>query len=212
MPKDRSTWPYASTPSLWSWVFRSRDNLVELGSPPRTEVERPARARTEFGQKAKVELRSSASLEDFRETRRETGKGRDTAAHPGQAPARTKPFFILVLQAVLNLPNLGGRASRQEFGAYVVFYFAVALFGGFLPVLAREVAPELAAITIPSLIWFILFLTLLSVSLRRMHDTGRRGWWLLFSVTNPITALLAVYRLLQPGDPGSNAFGPAPKD
>ncbi|MDJ0922577.1 MAG: DUF805 domain-containing protein [Henriciella sp.] len=194
MSSKRSTWPYAPRQSLWSWLFRRDDNLIELGSPPKA-LEHKSAPKPESG---------GASLRT---------NGDNAHARPMEPSTRSgKPFFLLVLQAIVSTFNWNGRASRREFGAYVVFYVGVLLFGGFLPRLAEDYLPAFAGISLPTFIWFILFLTLASVSLRRMHDTGRRGWWVLLSVTNPITALLSIYRLLQPGDPGTNEFGPPPED
>jgi len=41
----------------------------------------------------------------------------------------------------------------------------------------------------------------LSVTVRRLHDTGRSGWWL----------LIALVFLVQDGEAGANRFGASPK-
>ncbi len=55
--------------------------------------------------------------------------------------------------------------------------------------------------------WLILMaLPLLSVSVRRMHDVGLSGWWLLVSLTG-LGAPLVLFWMAQPGQ-ADNRFGP----
>lgn len=51
----------------------------------------------------------------------------------------------------------------------------------------------------------------LGVVIRRLHDTGRSGWWVLFGaipLVGPITLL--VFMCLE-GNQGDNSYGPDPK-
>jgi len=44
----------------------------------------------------------------------------------------------------------------------------------------------------------------IAAGIRRMHDTGRTGWWLLVPIANLIFAVTD-------GQPGPNQYGPSPK-
>lgn len=52
----------------------------------------------------------------------------------------------------------------------------------------------------------------IAVSVRRLHDTNRSGWWLLIGLVPFIGAIVLLIFMLQDGQPGDNRYGPNPKD
>jgi uncharacterized membrane protein YhaH (DUF805 family) len=60
-----------------------------------------------------------------------------------------------------------------------------------------------------SLAGLALLLPNLAVSVRRLHDTGRSGWWLLIGLIPIIGAIVLLVFFLQ-GSDGPNNWGPAP--
>jgi uncharacterized membrane protein YhaH (DUF805 family) len=50
-----------------------------------------------------------------------------------------------------------------------------------------------------------------AVAVRRLHDTGRSGSWLLVSVIPLLGAIVLLYFLIQEGDAGDNPYGADPK-
>jgi uncharacterized membrane protein YhaH (DUF805 family) len=50
----------------------------------------------------------------------------------------------------------------------------------------------------------------IAVAVRRMHDVGRSGWWLLLSLI-PLAGLVVLYWAASDSQPGANAWGPNPK-
>jgi uncharacterized membrane protein YhaH (DUF805 family) len=49
-----------------------------------------------------------------------------------------------------------------------------------------------------------------SCSVRRLHDTGRSGWWLLLYMI-PLIGLILIVLLALDSEPGRNKYGPYPK-
>ena len=49
----------------------------------------------------------------------------------------------------------------------------------------------------------------LAVAIRRLHDTGRSAWYLLFSLV-PFGGLYLLYVYVQPSSGEANAYGPPP--
>lgn len=49
----------------------------------------------------------------------------------------------------------------------------------------------------------------ISLTIRRLHDSDRSGWWC-FAYFVPLGGLLMLIFMLTPGTPGRNRFGPAP--
>lgn len=95
--------------------------------------------------------------------------------------------------AFSNYANFNGRTSRSEYWWLVLFSLvAQAATNAF-----SEALGGLASLT--------LFLPLISAGVRRMHDSNKRGWWILFPVVN-------IVLLLRSGDSGENRFGRSPRD
>jgi len=96
--------------------------------------------------------------------------------------------------------GFNGRASRPEFWWFMLFSFLVGAA-------AAIVDPRG---TVGALISLALLLPTLAVGARRLHDTGRSGWWLLIALV-PIAGLivLIVFFVLR-GDPGVNRHGSPP--
>ncbi|TKD18060.1 DUF805 domain-containing protein [Rhodobacter capsulatus] len=56
-----------------------------------------------------------------------------------------------------------------------------------------------------------IFLPTLAVAVRRLHDSGKSGWWLLIQLVPLIGALVLLYHFVQPSQVGPNRFGAAPR-
>jgi uncharacterized membrane protein YhaH (DUF805 family) len=51
----------------------------------------------------------------------------------------------------------------------------------------------------------------IAVGVRRLHDTGRSGWWLLIGFVPLIGAIVLLVFLVGAGNAGPNAHGDDPK-
>jgi len=89
--------------------------------------------------------------------------------------------------------TFGGRASRSEYWFFYLFYVIVYVLG--------MVIEGAAGIVGLSYLFILpIFLPTLAVAVRRMHDTGRSGWFLLVPIYNLVLACSA-------SNPGSNKYG-----
>lgn len=52
----------------------------------------------------------------------------------------------------------------------------------------------------------------LGLAVRRLHDTGRSGWWALVALVPILGFFVLLYFMVLEGDPGPNEYGPDPKD
>jgi uncharacterized membrane protein YhaH (DUF805 family) len=89
--------------------------------------------------------------------------------------------------------TFSGRASRSEFWFFYLFYVIIYIVG--LIVGAALESPFLLYVFILPLL-----LPLLAAGVRRIHDTGRSGWFYLVPVYNLIL-------LLSSSNPGANKYG-----
>lgn len=63
-------------------------------------------------------------------------------------------------------------------------------------------------------IGLLLLLPSLGVAVRRLHDTGKSGWWLLamiIPIVNFVIAIILLIYYLKDSDPKPNKYGPSPK-
>jgi uncharacterized membrane protein YhaH (DUF805 family) len=90
-----------------------------------------------------------------------------------------------------------GRASRSE---YWWFYLFTLLAG---------LAAEIVGSTVGNLATLVFFLPSLALAVRRLHDVGRSGWWVLILFT-VIGIPVLLYWLVKDSDKGKNAYGEGP--
>ncbi len=114
-----------------------------------------------------------------------------------------------------------GRSRRREYWLFVLLYLLVmmvieAIFGtpraitmssGF----SYGIIANGTGTTVGNLFWLASFIPGLAVSVRRLHDIDRSGWWLLLGFV-PVLGwfTLFIFYCLD-GTAGSNRFGPDPK-
>ncbi|WP_114950795.1 DUF805 domain-containing protein [Sphingosinicella terrae] len=96
-------------------------------------------------------------------------------------------FVLMYVDAALGLGGTadsyaeGGSAGFNMSGGWLTMIFALAVF-------------------IPGL----------AVSIRRLHDIGKSGWFVLLAFV-PLVNLYLLYLYVQPGTQGPNEYGPDPK-
>lgn len=119
-----------------------------------------------------------------------------------QAPKTTNSF----IRCLKNSLSFSGRGSRIEFFLWW-FSFIFLLFG------AMYIADTFHLCDPEPVAWFILFiypLPLLSVTIRRLHDTDRSAWYILYCfipvIGRIVSILLFLALLFQPGTRHPNRF------
>jgi len=111
-----------------------------------------------------------------------------------------------------NYANFNGRARRKEYWMFTLFFmlfaFAFAFVIGVLSALG-ETAATIGVILI--VVWYFAHLVpSFAVTVRRLHDTGKSGWFLLLSFI-PFGNLVIFIFTVMDGDSGDNDYGPDPK-
>jgi uncharacterized membrane protein YhaH (DUF805 family) len=124
---------------------------------------------------------------------------------------------ISVGRVLSNYATFSGRASRAEywwwFLSLLLFMLVVGLVDAFViaPLLGFQVGDETAGQPLSLLASLAVLLPNLAVGVRRLHDSGKSGWWLLIGLIPLIGFLVLIYFFVQPSDNGPNAFGDEPK-
>ncbi len=116
-------------------------------------------------------------------------------------------FTAAVKSCLSKYATFKGRARRSEYWWFHLF-FALAYMAGFAVDFAL-MGNETLIFTL--LVFAALLLPSLAVSVRRLHDTGRPGWWLLISFIPFIGGIWLLVLTLLDSELGENKFGPSPK-
>ena len=114
------------------------------------------------------------------------------------------------LQVWKSFGDFAGRSRREEYWMFFLFNAIVqlALFVLIYAFSAVNIQPlSVISILLTAAYYLAVFVPWLAVSVRRLHDTDRSGWWML---TLPIIAILLYFYILD-GTPGENRYGPNPK-
>lgn len=108
--------------------------------------------------------------------------------------------------------DLTGRSRRKEFWFFHLLLFVVSLVAGLIDGLLGLGGMILGVSGPLATIVLIGFITpSLTVSVRRLHDTGRSGWWMLIGLIPILGALALLYFFFLDGDAGTNEYGSDPK-
>ena len=109
-----------------------------------------------------------------------------------------------------------GRARRSEywiFNIFGLFCFFVAYIVDLM--MGTTLTDEDGAFAGGLFFWLtflVLALPLISVAVRRLHDSGSSGWWYWIQLIPFAGPLLFLIWMCTPGTDGSNDYGPDPLD
>ena len=113
-------------------------------------------------------------------------------------------MFIKVIRD--NYANFEGRARRNEYWMFVLIVNVICL-GTF--VVDGLLFPGKLLIT--NLFSLAILVPNVAVSIRRLHDTGKSGWWLLLYILVIIGWIPLIIFLAKDSDIGDNDYGPSEK-
>ena len=103
-----------------------------------------------------------------------------------------------------------GRASRSEFWWFVLFNFIISFVLGFVDGLFG-MRGEYGWGLLGGLYALAVLLPSIGVAIRRLHDSGKTGWWLLISFIPIIGFIVLLVFYIQDSEPGPNQYGENPK-
>jgi uncharacterized membrane protein YhaH (DUF805 family) len=137
-----------------------------------------------------------------------------------------------ILMPFQRLTDFSGRSRRMEFWLFWLTALILQMVTSYIDAVTSQplIAGGMGSITLA--VTLILLAPAATVGIRRLHDIGRSGWWMLLfglpylgwlvSVDSGSQSVIAALALLvgtiillvllvQPGTPADNAYGPNPK-
>ena len=106
------------------------------------------------------------------------------------------------------------RASRKEFWSFALFYWFLCLAMFMISILVDVVFEHSfqmfrLTVGVSVIIALLLMIPTYAVCVRRLHDTGRSGWWILLYFIPCIGAIALLIMLCRKSDE-DNKYGPKP--
>lgn len=97
-----------------------------------------------------------------------------------------------------------GRASRREYFTFIIINLGIQVF---LTLFVRYAEIDFIPgfHLIDNIFEWVMYIPTITVGIRRLHDSGHSGWFLLVPIYN-------IYLMFVAGDSGINEFGDEPED
>ncbi|OOH89288.1 hypothetical protein BMT54_06885 [Pasteurellaceae bacterium 15-036681] len=123
------------------------------------------------------------------------------------------------LEVLKKYATFTGRARRKEYWFFMLFNMIASIVLSVIDVAIGTIDYQSGLGIISGIYTLAVFIPSLAVTVRRLHDTGRSGWWLLITLL-PLIGLIVLLVFMcmdsQSGNAldsttGSNKYGENPK-
>ncbi len=129
-------------------------------------------------------------------------------------------YFIDVLK---KYAVFSGRARRKEFWMYYLFYviigIALEIISFILTAITAAINNSVLTIIVSILSAVVILafslgtlVPTIAVTIRRLHDSGKSGWWYLIALVPLVGAIVLLVFCCLDSESGTNNYGPNPKE
>ena len=115
------------------------------------------------------------------------------------------------LEALKKYAVFSGRARRMEYWYFVLFNLIVAFVLALIDTLLGTTTGVSSFGLLSGIYSLAVLIPTLALWVRRLHDIDRTGWWIFINLIPLIGTIVLLVFALTPGTPGSNQYGPDPK-
>ncbi len=114
------------------------------------------------------------------------------------------------LQALKKYTVFTGRARRKEYWFFVLFNLLISAALSIVDNITGTSSGYGAGL-LGGIYALAVLLPAIAVTIRRLHDTGRSGWWILILLVPVVGCIVLLVFMVLEGQPGDNQYGPSPK-
>ena len=115
------------------------------------------------------------------------------------------------LQALKKYTVFTGRARRKEYWFFVLFNILISAALSVVDYVTGTYSSHYGMGLLGGLYALGVLLPAIAVTIRRLHDTGRSGWWILIALVPLIGGIVLLVFMVLDSQPGDNEYGPSPK-
>ena len=111
------------------------------------------------------------------------------------------------IKCIKQYADFKGRARRKEYWMFALFYSIFSIAAMLIDAILWEEIPIFEI-----LFDLFIFIPYLAVCIRRLHDTGNSGWWVIISLIPIIGTIWFLVLVCSNSEPGTNEWGDNPKE
>ncbi len=115
------------------------------------------------------------------------------------------------LMALKKYATFSGRAQRSEYWFFILFYLIGFILLAVIDGIIGTLSPEVGIGILSGIFMLIHILPSIGVSVRRLHDIGKSGWWY-FLVIIPLVGPIVLLIFMATDSKEDNQYGPNPKN
>jgi uncharacterized membrane protein YhaH (DUF805 family) len=105
----------------------------------------------------------------------------------------------------------GGRSRRKGYWDFLLFNIIVAIVLAWIDALLGTFSSSGIGV-LSGIYGLAILIPSLAVTVRRLHDIDRSGWWILINLFPLIGSIVLLVFAVSEGTPGNNQYGPNPKE
>lgn len=114
-----------------------------------------------------------------------------------------------MFEALTKYAEFSGRSCRKEYWLFMLMLIIVSMVLALIDITIDTFNEEIGMGVLSGIFILITIIPYFAVSVRRLHDTDRSGWWMLAAVI-PIIGLIVLVFMCLKGTDGSNQYGSDP--
>ncbi|HEY9036700.1 MAG TPA: DUF805 domain-containing protein [Pseudomonadales bacterium] len=115
------------------------------------------------------------------------------------------------LKVLKQYAVFSGRAQRKEYWFFVLFNTLISIALTVIDSVTGTLNADFGIGLLSGVYSLAVIVPSIAVAVRRLHDTGRSGWWLLITLIPLIGAVALLVFLILDSQPDENPYGANPK-
>jgi uncharacterized membrane protein YhaH (DUF805 family) len=115
------------------------------------------------------------------------------------------------LEVLKKYAVFDGRARRKEYWMFFLITVVITAVLILIDILIGTFSPQLGVGLLAGIYSLAVLIPTIAVTVRRLHDTGRSGWWILLGLIPFIGGIILLIFMLLDSQPSANQYGPNPK-
>lgn len=115
------------------------------------------------------------------------------------------------LEVMKKYAVFNGRARRKEYWMFALFSSVILVVLTVIDNSTGTFDPEVGLGLLGGLYTLAVLIPGIAVSVRRLHDTNRSGWWVPIVLIPLVGAIVLLVFTVQDSQSGENQYGPNPK-
>lgn len=116
------------------------------------------------------------------------------------------------IKALKQYADFKGRARRKEFWLFILFYFIFYVLAVVLDNVLGITIDYMYVGPVTSMFSLVMIIPNLSVTVRRLHDIGKSGWFIFIGLIPVIGSIWLLVLMFKNSQSGTNEYGTNPKE